>query len=71
MQIVPMIDILDQLQKASIFVREKYNISNDTVVTPEFEREFGVKIIYDSMFMGGSVVFKSESHYDLFLLRWS
>jgi hypothetical protein len=64
-------DILDQIQKASIFVREKYSIPNDTIVTPQFEKEFGVKIIYNDMFMGGLIVFKSESHYDLFVLRWT
>lgn len=71
MHIVPMTDITDILQKASLFVREKYNIPNNEIVTPQFEKEFGVRIIYNSLVMGGIIAFKSEAHYDLFLLQWS
>ena len=72
LKIVSMNDCLDEIQKASMYLRDKYSIPNNEIVTPYFEKEFDVKIMYnDVLFLGGCVVFKSETHYDLFLLKWS
>ncbi len=71
-KIVSMHDCLDEIQRASIYVRDKYSIPNNQIITPHFEKEFDVKIFYNhELFLGGCIAFKSEAHYNLFLLKWS
>ena len=70
--LIPMFECLDEIQRASVHVRDKYSIPNNTILTPQFEKEFGVKVIYDTdQWLGGCIEFKSEAHYSLFLLQWS
>jgi hypothetical protein len=67
-----MSECLDEIHRAALYVRDKYSIPNNVIVTPEFEKEFSVKIIYaDDIGLGGCIEFKSEAHYSFFLLKWS
>ena len=62
---------LIELQNASLWLRKKYQIPNNEIVTPYFEKEFKVKVFSDEYAIASSVEFLSEGHYTFFKIKWS
>lgn len=60
------------LVRAAQFIRDKYNLSSTRILSPEFEREFKIKLPdSDVLSFKDEIEFASEQDYLLFVIRWS